>query len=190
MKNPTTTKAPTEMAILATVATLKGAIELDYRSLQRAFKNLKECGALKHIAIKLNSTHQVLKAYALELIASLTPIAETECAIATNQANVNAKIAALPKGTIVNNCDFAARINGGDDTERAWLVKSGNGGITLTREGDFYSTYAGDAVRLAALFDLVVTTRKNVATTAIPVHSIARYLNEAAKIGLVLHLFA
>lgn len=188
MKNQTI-KAPTKMGMMVTITTLKAAIELDYRSLQRAFKNLRDCGALK-IDIKLNSTHEVLKAYALELIAGLSAIVKTESATTANQEKFEAIAAKLPKGTIVNNCDFSDRLTSGDQYEQKWLAfkDTQQAGIAMILMGDFYETFAGDAIRLAIALELVVTTRKGIAMCGVPVHAIERYQATLRQAGIALNI--
>lgn len=190
MKNPTTIKPPTRMAVLATIATLKAALPLDYRSLQRAFKNLKECGALSDITIKLNSTHTELKKYAEKLVNDLTPIAQTETAIGNFKKACESAISKLPKGTIVDNCDFGDRLLSGDVIERQWIIRQSGqpAGITLALQGDFYVTYAGDAVRFSVVCDMPIALRKGVATSGCPAHAIERYRAIACAKGIQLNL--
>lgn len=72
-----------------------------------------------------------------------------------------------------------------DSQKKWWEVKSQHeDAIVLMRVGDFYETYNGDAIVVAEVCGLVVTTSKEgVSVCAFPFHALNNYLPQLIRVG-------
>ena len=169
-----------------TTATANG-----YRPLQAELKALKD-EKLITLQVKLNSSFEVLREESERLIESHRSIADTQAAIAADIQKVETLLASLPARVITNNSDFHHRILTGSDAEKIWLIKKdGNGeGVTLYKpEGSgIYVSYAGDALKIIALFNTpTIIGNGGVLTTEIKESDLEGVLKQAKKIGLKVH---
>jgi hypothetical protein len=102
-------------------------------------------------------------------------------------------ISSLPTGTIVDNSDFGDHINTGTADEKIWLVKKdGNGAAVIfikTECGQYYETYAGDALRSIVVLGMPTYVEAGVVRTLIAVPDAVRLQENAQKLGLTLHLY-
>lgn len=135
----------------------------------------------------------MLKDEAERIIESYRPFAETQDANETVDQETDKLLASLPTGTIANNSDFANRINTGTSDEKFWLVnKDKNGaGVTFveTECGQYYQSYAGDALRCIVLLEMPTFIWREVLKTMVAVRDIERLQEDAKKLGLTLHLY-
>jgi hypothetical protein len=163
-----------------------------YRTLQKKLRYLRNT---QQITIQgyLSDSHESLKAEAQRIILELKQIAETQDTIPTLERKVKKVLASLPADTIVDNSDFSDRINTGTADEKIWLVKKdGNGaGVTFVKTecGQYYESYAGDALRSIVLLKMPVFIWTGVLKTQVAVPDAVRLQKDAQKLGLTLHLY-
>lgn len=109
------------------------------------------------------------------------------------EQKINEVLTSLPTGTIVDNSDFGVRINTGNADEKIWLAKKDeNGaGVTFVKTecGQYYESYAGDALRLIVLLGMPVFIGREALKTLVAVRDVVRLQEAAQKLGLTLHLY-
>ncbi len=109
------------------------------------------------------------------------------------EQKINEVLASLPSDTIVDNSDFGDRINTGNVDEKIWLVKkNGNGAgmiFVKTECGQYYESYAGDALRSIVVLGLPTFIKGGVLRTLVAVPDALRLQENAQKLGLTLYLY-
>lgn len=196
MTNQTATPAPAATATPAPtpaadkVAKIQTALAGKYRPLQATLKTLRDAGELPN-TIRVNVSHAALKAIAAELLNTwLLKAAEFETQCNTLEAKINAVKAKVAAHVVTDNCTFADRILSGTETEKIWLTRRDQSKITLIKAGDFYITFAGDALRLLANMPerLALCVDRGALKTGFVAHAVDRYTKLAQLAGLSLHL--
>lgn len=111
---------------------------------------------------------------------------------ATVEEKIDKILTSLPEGTIVNNSDFRSCVNTRTAQEKYWLAKkeSNGDGVTFIKgEGQIYHyCYAGDALRVIALFNTPIMIKRGVLRTNIRDFDIESFLHKAKKIGVKVNL--
>jgi hypothetical protein len=110
----------------------------------------------------------------------------------TIEQKINKILASLPEGTIANNCDFSSRVKNGTPQEKYWLAKKDGDGdeATFVKGGGsiYHYCYAGDALRVIALFDTPIVITRGVLCTNIRDFDLESFLRKAKKMGVKINL--
>jgi predicted RNA-binding protein (virulence factor B family) len=111
---------------------------------------------------------------------------------ATVEGKLDKVLASLPEGTIANNSDFGSYVNTGTAQEKYWLTKKdGDGdGVTFIKGGGniYHYCYAGDALRVIALFDTPIVTKRGILCTNIRDFDLESFLHKAKRMGVKVNL--
>lgn len=172
--------------INAAIAAMK--LAKTYRQKQAALKVGRSAGMA--VNVPLNAKESTLASEIDRLVTGYGAIVKTNSKRAKIDRAIG-KTRSQHAGIIADNTEMP---HIWDDTrpiaEKLWqLAKAGNGaGITFKKEGDLYTTYAGDAARAIALFKLPSTNRCGVLTASFNATQKTLICDRAKTAGITLNI--